>query len=231
MNIDITLEQFSGPLDMLLSLIERQKLPISEVSLSAVTEQYLTLIEHLEEKNPDDLADFLVVAAKLLLYKSRMLLPHFLPDDEDDGPTLEDQLRLYHAFLDASKHINSRWLSGKYALFRVEPPRKLEGFVPPFNMSLGIMEQNMIQLVSQLQPAKELPSTMIDKTVTLKHTIEKIRNMFKKGTNLSFNKILGGSQNKTEIIISFLALLELVKQRHILLKQDSQFSDILITNI
>ena len=80
---DFTLDQFTGPLDLLLGLINEQKMDISEVSLSKVTEQYLNKLEQMEDKQPEELAEFLLVAARLLFLKSKKLLPQFSPEEEE----------------------------------------------------------------------------------------------------------------------------------------------------
>src|SRR3989344_1840520 len=102
----VKLEKFQGPLDLLLQLIEAEELPISEVALSAVTEQYVKHLHSIEEKNPDELADFLLVASKLLLIKSRILLPEINFGAEEDGMSLEEQVRLYREYAVASREVH-----------------------------------------------------------------------------------------------------------------------------
>lgn len=227
MSVEFTLEQFSGPLDLLLSLLDDQKLSISDISLSHVTEQYLYHIEQLEETNAQDLADFLLVATRLLLLKSRALLPQFLPE-EDEGPDLADQLRLYKAFIAASKKVHDVWLSSSRSVFRVEPPRKAEGFVPPQNLTLDEVRKSMVQLVSRLKPRKPLPQTRIDSTVSMKQKIHHIRTLLKNRKKAGFHELVASRQNRTELIVSFLALLELAKQKTVSLHQEETFSDIMI---
>src|SRR3989344_5914455 len=99
----LKLEKFEGPLDLLLQLIERQELNITEVSLAAVTEQYLVYLSEHNDIAHEDLADFLVVAAKLLLLKSRLLLPELFVDDEEEaGTSLAEQLAVYRLYVKAS---------------------------------------------------------------------------------------------------------------------------------
>ena len=135
MKAHFQLEKFSGPLDLLLSLIDEEKLDINELAISEVTEQYLRYLEAMEEKRPEELADFLVMATRLLLLKSKNLLPQ-LETDEEEGPSLEEQLRLYKAFVEASKKLNKKWLEGRVANFRIEPPRHPTSFVAPANFGL-----------------------------------------------------------------------------------------------
>ncbi len=222
---DFQLEQFSGPLDLLLSLIDEEKLNISEVSLSAVTEQFLNYLEKIENKNPEELADFLVVAARLLLLKSKNLLPQFAPEEEE-SPSLEEQLRLYKMFVETAKKLDHSWLSQKKSIFRIEPPRRPETFVPPKDLSFTALEESLRKLLHRLQPPKPLPQTSIDKTVLLEEKIKNISSLLKKTKSFSFSEILNNTANRTEVIITFLALLELVKNREIILKQSKVFTDI-----
>lgn len=225
----IILPQFTGPFDLLLSLIGEKKLNVSEVALSAVTEQFLRYLDTLEERRAEELADFLVVAARLLLLKSQQLLPQFA-GEEDEGASLEDQLRLYQQFVEASKSINRRWMSGQRSVFRVEPPRSRHGgiFTAPENATLETLHGSMVQLVHRLAPPKPLPEASIDRAVSMKEKVDVIRRMLSRAKRFSFREILSDARNKTEVIVSFLAILELLKQRAVFLRQKESFSDILI---
>ncbi len=227
---EFKLEQFSGPLDLLLSLIDEEKLNISEVSLSAVTEQFLNYLEKLENKKPEELADFLVIATRLLLIKSRKLLPQFALEEEE-GPSLEEQLRLYKMFVEAAKKINQLWENKNHSEFRLEPPRRPEIFTPPANLSLAELQESLIKLLRRLEPPKPLPQTQIDKTVLLEEKIKNIQALLKKAKSLNFSEILNNNQNRTEIIITFLALLELVKGQTVALKQKKSFEEIMILKV
>ena len=229
-SLNVNGEGFSGPLDLLLSLIDEQKLSLSELSLSQVTEQYLVYLDKMEEKKPDEMADFLVVATRLLLLKSKQLLPQFSPE-EDEGPSLEEQLRLYKKFIEVAKKLNKNWLSGQRAVFRVEPPRQRTEFYPPENLSISSLQQSMDKLLNRIKPPKPLPKTSIDKAVLMKEKINQIRTWLKEKKSFSLSQILNDSKNKTEVIITFLSLLELVKAKDLLLKQDNNFSDILVEKI
>ncbi|MEK7623634.1 MAG: ScpA family protein [Patescibacteria group bacterium] len=230
MPVTIATEKFSGPLDLLLSLIQEEKLTVSDIALSQVTEQFLRYLDNLEERRADELADFLVVAARLLLLKSRQLLPQFAPV-EDEGPSLEDQLRLYKIFVDASKKFNRLWQSDEKSVFRIEPARKPLSFVPPTNVSLETLRSAMLQLVTRLTPQSPLPQTSIDKAVSLKQKIDQIRAILSRAREVNFHTLLSDAKNKTEVIVSFLAILELVKQKIVALKQGEGFGDILVERI
>ena len=104
----IKIQKFEGPLDLLLQLIEQEELDITEISLAHITEQYLEYLATIEELYPDELADFLVVATKLLLIKSHMLLPELTLEDEDEE-SLTRQLQLYKKYVEAARRLHDRW--------------------------------------------------------------------------------------------------------------------------
>ena len=224
---DIKLTQFSGPLGLLLSLVEEQKMDITEISLSTVTEQYLKYLEEMSEADADELADFLVIAARLLLLKSRSILPQLQPID-DNAANLTDQLRVYRAFVEASKNVNRRWLAPERSYFRIEPPRRPTAFITPANFILKKLRESMALVLRRIEPPRPLPSTSIDRRVTLKEKISQLRALLNKKNRYTFREILSEAANRTEVIIGFLALLELVKQADVSLHQDDNYSDIVI---
>lgn len=227
--MDFTSKEFNGPLDLLLSLIEDKKKDISEVAISEVTDQFLQYLQAMPEDDRagDEVADFLIVAARLLYLKSRALLPLFAPI-EDEGPSLADQLRLYQHFVTVSRDLNRRWLEKAHSYFRNHP---VEIIIPeglPTNVSLQTLAESMTKLVHKLKPPKPLPQTKIDARVSLKEKIEHLRNLL--NTQSSYNLLDSMSErgNRTEMIVSFLAILELAKQRIVHINQDEQFGDIII---
>ncbi|MBU0596998.1 segregation/condensation protein A [Patescibacteria group bacterium] len=228
--MEFKLKQFEGPFDLLLSLINEQKLSIGEISIAEVTEQYLNYLDKVIERDTEELADFLVVATKLLLLKSRLLLPQ-LSMDEDEGASLEDQLKLYQAFVVASKKMNELWLDKQKGAFRIEPPRHTDTFSPPENLTLELVRDSMVQLINRLEPPKALPSTHIDKTVSMKEKVDAIRKMLQNRKSFSFSDLIADNKNRTEIIIGFLALLELVKGQVVGLRQNGSFDDILVDKV
>ncbi len=229
MSLTLKLQQFSGPLDVLLALIEEKRMPITDLSISAVTEQYLQHVEKLDAINPEELADFLGIATKLVLYKSKLLLPQFFPEEEEDEQSLQEQLRRYKLFVDVSKHVSGLWTKKRYSVFRVEPPKKQHEFVPPQKTTQDTMHKSMVQLLRRLAPLKPLPQVTVHKTISVKEKIQTIRQLLKKVKTVHFHDIVSSKKNKSEIIIGFLAVLELVKQQHIALSQNTSFSDIVIS--
>ena len=222
---DITLDQFNGPFSLLITLIDDEKLSISEVSLSKVTEQYLTYLDGLEEKKAEELSDFLVVASRLLLLKARLLLPQLAPLEEE-GPDLADQLRLYKMFVKASRHLNQKWMSNFISYGRTEAVRTATEFVIPENVTTSRLHESMWRLIKRIRPPKPLPNMTIDKAVSLRDTIDRFKTLFKKLNALTFDQCLTEKGNKTEVLVSFLAILELVKQNIVSLQQEGNFGTI-----
>lgn len=225
--VHVRLEQFEGPLDLLLQLIEQQQLDISTVSLAEVTDQYLGTLEDVERLHPEELADFLVVAAKLLLIKSRILLPQLdLPDE--DGISLEAQLRLYQTFVAASESIR-KLIRKRQVMFGREHAATVEPmFAPPARIDVGQLRETFAIILERLEPVTQITQTTIARTISLHEKIRKIRELIESKTVMNFRQLLEQAESRMDVIVTFLALLELVKQRTALVVQDENFSDIRI---
>lgn len=227
----IKLDKFEGPFDLLLQLIEAEDLPITEVSLAKVTEQYVEYLQTLEQKNPDELADFLVVAAKLLLIKSRVLLPALEVDIEEDGFSLEDQLKLYREYATASRRVGQFISKHRFAFAREKALFQTGVFAPPIGVTPQKLVAVFLGVLSALLPIMELPKSVVLRTLSIKEKIEELRSLILKRAETSFSAMIRGASNKTEIIVSFLAMLELIKQKIINVSQENIFEDISIKRI
>ena len=157
--------------------------------------------------------------------KSRVLLPYLYPE-EDEGPSLADQLKMYQQYVEASKKIAELWEGGQMAYGRVEPPIKMKEFVLPVNAKTDDLYSSMVKLIARLKPINPLPRVAIDRGISVRDKIDKILSTLKKLKRVSFKEILADSNNKTEVIISFLAVLDLLKSAKAVAYQDSSFSDL-----
>ncbi len=227
MPTELKLEKFEGPLNLLLQLIDQEKMDITEIALSKITEQFFSYLDKLEKNRPEELADFLVIAARLIFLKSHSLLQYASPQEEN-GPALADQLKLYKQYVEASKTINSLWQAGKVAYGRIEPPLKNKEFVLPANADKNSLYNSFVFLLNRLKPVEALPKVTIDHSISVKQKIDTIRNFLKTNREFSFQHLLSSAKNRTEVIINFLAVLELVKEKTILVKQTLAFDDMLI---
>lgn len=230
----IKIEQFEGPLDLLLQLIEEEKLEITKVSLSQVTEQYITVLNQRAKENvrPEELADFLSIAARLLLIKSRALLPFLQWGEEDEGEELTHQLKIYREYLEATKVIAG--LIGKkhfsFARQKLLTTHEVE-FSPPPALTAPTLAKTFAEILRTIDPLANLPSEVIRKTISIQEKINQIRERLLKQAQANFSEILREAGDKTEVIVSFLALLELIKQRIVAVRQSNTFEDISIERV
>ncbi len=223
----IKLEQFEGPLDLLLRLIEEEKLDITTVSLAKVTDQYLVYLDTLRNINAEELADFLVVAAKLLLIKSKALLPMLGPEEEEID--LEKQLKIYKEYLEASKNIHKMIRKRRFSYVREASRSFMEPiFSPPPNLDMKDLHKMMLSLLQKLEPLVSVPEDVIERTVSIQEKIDQIRNLIYANPQTNFRTLLDAAESKTDIIVTFLALLELIKQESIVVVQENIFKDITI---
>ncbi len=229
MSYTVKLEQFEGPLSVLLQMIETEKLDISEVSLAKVTDGYIKLVEANPNMPPEELADFLVIASKLLLIKSKMLLPYLqLGEDEEDVGDLETQLRIYKSYLDASKIIEEMVGKRRFLYVHEKLPKTEIGFSPPKKFTPDEMREMFLGVIIRLKPVVKPQKKALEKAVSIHDKIQQIRTMINHAKRVSFRSLMASAQSRMEVIVSFLALLELVKQRTVSVQQTGRFEDIAI---
>ena len=232
MGYAVNLEQFEGPLHLLLELIETEKLDVSEVSLAQVTDSYLQHLDDNDDIPPEELTDFLVVASKLLLIKSKLLLPFLFLHDDEDVDDLEKQLKIYKEYLDASKVVEDIIATRRFLYVHEKLPHVEVGFAPPKRLETDQMAEMFREVIRRLEPFVHATSkATIERTVSIHEKIRQIRAMFDRASKTSFREVLSTAQSKTEVIVSFLALLELVKQRSVSVTQSGQFDDITINKL
>jgi len=225
MSYTVVHKEFSGPLDLLLALIENREKEITDLALADVTEDFLAYIDQQKGIRTEEFADFLVIAAKLLLLKSQALLP-VEAVQEEDGVSLEEQLRLYKQFVEVAKVIDTAWNSAVCAYGRPVKPEIKPGFYPPENIQVSTMTLFLKDLLDRLEYFRQLPERALARVFSIKEKIASIRTLLARAGKSTMQEVLAGSKQKGEIIVTFLALLELVKQREVTLRQHSLFSDI-----
>lgn len=229
----VKVEQFEGPLDLLLQLIEEAKLDITSVSLAKVTEQYIDILNKSAEKvAASELADFLVVAARLLLIKSKALLPFLQWDEDDETEDLSKQLKIYKEYLEATRIISKMVHAKRFSFARQKLLVKAEvGFAPPPGLVQDDLRKTFQSILSGIEPFLKLQSDTIRKTIDIQEKIQSIRERIYREATTNFSEIIKEAKDKTEVIVSFLALLELIKQRVITVRQSDNFSDITVEKL
>lgn len=228
----IQLPVFSGPLDLLLSLIEQNKLDITAVSLVAVTDQYLEQIRQFSGERLEQLMDFLSVGARLLLIKSRALLPQSpeIPDEydeEDPAEALARQLREYRRFKNAAARLEERERLGLRTYLRVAPP-------PSLDHNLDLTGVNLDTLLAALREAYErvdlkeesVAVAVKQRTVTIEDQIRLLRRRVIATGRVAFNDLLSRRTTWSEVSVTLLAVLELIKRHEVNAHQPVLFGPI-----
>ncbi|MDO8571923.1 MAG: segregation/condensation protein A [bacterium] len=224
-------EQFEGPLDLLLQLIEKEELDITQLSLAAIADQYLQQVSELSHqgKQLEELADFLVVAAKLILIKSRLLLPQ-LEGDGNEAEDLNKQLKIYREFARAAKILEKIYNEKKVSFPRPFSPPEFEHlFSPPSQATADTLMRAFVQVLYHIELPKQLPKSIyFDSRVSIHEKMQQLKDMLSSNMKLYFHSVLASASSKTEVIVSFLALLELIKQRLVVVEQEKLFDDIIV---
>jgi len=222
----IRLETFEGPLDLLFHLINRNRLDITEISISLVTNQYLEYLEFLKTLNVEVAAEYLVMAATLTQIKSRTLIPAARPEPEQEQPVVNivTSLEELRRFRELAEFLAARPMLGKDT-FMSCPTLPEKELSPDSNSSfLEDTDITIIQLVDafkKLMGDKKFPKTMeiVKARVDMSARMEEIEKTVKKEKRLSFFKLFEHDPSRHMIIVSFLAILELAKQAVIRLFQ------------
>lgn len=219
-----THEQFSGPLDLLLQLVEENKLKITEVSLTQVTDNYVAYVQNSGQIDEAEIADFLLLAARLLYLKSRELLPQILPEESADD--LGRQLKMYAQFVRAAAGLQEI-LSQRHFMYPRDPLTvRIAGFQLPRSVTVGKIYTVFCDLRERIRP-RQLPEVHLEKIKSLHERVSEVQEMLHKLRATEFHKIVD-QDSRADIIVTFLALLELVKQRSVHLTQNEQFGSIQI---
>jgi len=231
-NYIIHLEAFEGPMDLLLHLIEREELPITAISLSRVTQQYLDYMAELEQLRPDDIAEFLVMAARLLYIKSTALLPRPEPEDEeeeeDPGEALARQLREYKRFKQKAAFLKELEARGLRTYVRLAPPPTMEKRLDPEGLSVDALLEALYEVLEEMNPPAPPVHSIAPLEVTIEEKLVELSQRLSSGRSLRFKQVLRQARSRMEIIVTFLAVLELIKQRPVKVHQPRPFDDILI---
>ena len=228
--MQIQVQQFSGPLDLLLSLIEEQKMDITTISIAAVTEQFLQHIRRLEIIEPTSLADYLSMAAKLLVIKSKSILPTLELDEEeqDIARDLESQLLLYKQYKEAAGYLKKMDNRRKQSFTREIGFEEKINFYPDPEIDSKTLYTAVLKVLSGLEEINNLPKGTIKEAVSIQEKISSLQALITEQIESKLSEIIKTAKDKTEVIVTFLALLELIKQRILTVDQEQIFSEIII---
>ena len=222
---------YEGPLDLLLQLIERAELDITRLSLAQVTDQYLQYIRNIPDKLADEVSAFLVIAARLIQIKSEALLP--CPParevgEEDPGEALARQLVVYKRFRQIADLLSEREANGLHTYLRLAPPPRVEGAIDLSGISLDDLVAAAQVVLSKASHTPSLNSVVGPQRVTIREKINLITSYLRLNKSASFRSLLATDHSRLEIVVTFLAVLELIKRHLIEVSQEGLFGDIAI---
>ena len=231
--IKLQKHNFEGPLDLLLTLIEEQKLDITQLALAEVTEQFLAHVRSLEAREPIVLADYLAVAAKLLVIKSKAILPDLTVEDEepDASRNLEQQLALYKQFKDLAKSIKKIADSPVQSFIRSFVFTQRISFFPDASVTPDRLLSAIGNIVKSLKELDNLPIARVREAISIQEKISHLQNLLTEKIETKLSYILQTAKTKHEAIVTFLALLELIKQRILIVDQETSFAEITIRKL
>jgi segregation and condensation protein A len=224
----VKLEKFEGPLELLLELIEKEKLNITELNLARVADQYLEHIRDNKNIHLENLADFLSVAAKLILIKSRALLPilKFSEEEEEEIEDLAQQLLEYKKFKEISAKIKKLALENHVCYSKAPYQGIRSVFYPPEDINAFDLKKYFQKVLLEIPTAEILQEEIVGEIVTLEERISDLEVALRNKIETCFSELVTQAKDKIDVIISFLAMLEMVKQRMIKVEQKELFQEI-----
>lgn len=228
MAYDVHLEIFEGPLDLLLYLIKKDDLEISEIPIAQITQEYLTFLEAMQVLNLDLAGDFLVMASTLMQIKARMLLPSQAGEEEEESPLDELKARLleYQRFKEVAQLLGSKEAEFSQIFYRP---------APSFDKADFTLEVSLFDLIRSFKEVlHELPTNVkeiVYEEIPIEQKIREILDYLEGKEFITFKELLGLARSRIDLVVSFLAILELIRLRQILARQNEVFGEVRIYRI
>jgi segregation and condensation protein A len=232
----IKTEEFEGPLDLLLTLVEKRKFYVNDISLSRVTDEFIQMVNSLPDTSIENRANFIVVASTLLLVKSKSLLPTLDLSSEEEGniDDLEHRLKLLQKHRELMPIVKEK-LGGNITFEKGMPSKFDSLFAPHESITGDTLIEAARRVIFSLPQKQKIEKAVIKNVMSLEHTIETLTDRVTSTLRMSFSDFSGkfskkNSKNSEEVkinvIVSFLAMLELVKQGIIAVEQEDKFGEI-----
>ncbi|MFC1686651.1 segregation and condensation protein A [Patescibacteria group bacterium] len=235
MSFQIKTEKFNGPLDLLLQLIEQEELDITQINLAQVTDQYLKHIEDIVIEEVERAAEYLVVASQLLLIKSKILLPEMKldEDEEEDAIDLEECLKEYKRFKEVAMKLKEITTKGERSFDRQvsQNLHQFSMFKPPEQVSADKLKSVFEEVLKNIPKEEQIGEEFLEKTVTMEEKMEQIQNHLQKSSEIELAHILKESNSHLELVVTFLAILEMIKRKIIQAIQPKLFEPIKVVLI
>lgn len=223
------LELFEGPLELLLSLVNKNKMDINDIQISVICDQYMEYIEEAQKMDMDLASEFIVMASELMLIKSRMLLPKLKEDEEDPRAWLSEALLIYQKAKEAAQNMLPMYAEYSGRMIKDEdeipPDKEIKAGLDP-----ELLSRALSIMMRRLEASENVQSTHIKplvraRVVSVEERIGSIVNMLRQKRLYTLLDILDDANDRSELIASFLALLELIKSRTVILSIPSGEED------
>lgn len=223
----IKTDAFEGPLELLIELVEKRKLFINDISLAAVTDEYMQTVSTMQELSLPNTANFISLAATLLLIKSKSLLPILDLTEEEEASIedLEQRLKQYQCYRDAAVSLQQQF--GTQTLYEpvFTPPRE-PLFVPDTRCTTSELAAAIERVLTDLPKSAPKPTATVRPSVSLEEMMDRLRSRIEQQIQTRFSDIRNTEPDQKNVIVGFLAILELFKQGNILITQTDRFADI-----
>ncbi len=245
MELTVKLETFEGPLDLLLHLLEKNKVNIYDIPIVEITNQYMEYIREMERQDLDIMSEFMVMAATLIDIKAKMLLPKKATEEEDEvDPRAElvQQLLEYKLYKSISYDLKDRQLDADRVMYKAPTiPDEVSGYVPPLDMDElldgltlqklnAVFESVMKRQIDKLDPVRSRFGRIEKEEISLEEKVVVLEQYAASHRQFSFRGLLERQSSKVQVIVTFLAILELMKTGKIEIFQKQAFDDINITS-
>lgn len=226
----IRTDAYEGPFELVLDLIDKRKLSVSELTLSQITDDYIEHVRSQAKFPMEDAAQFIGVAATLLLIKSKSLIPdlELSQEEESDVEELKRRLAEYERVRTMMRELSH--VFGRSVMVSAGERTPEVFFAPSRDLSVANLSAALADTLAALEKEEKLPEARVRTMVTIEEMMERLVDRVSKKFTMSFKDFTGEASERVEIIVSFLALLELVKQGHVGAEQHDTFADIRITN-
>lgn len=246
MAIPVKLKVFEGPLDLLLHLIDKNKVDIYDIPIVEITNQYMEYIRSMQEADLNVMSEFLLMAATLLDIKCRMLLPKEVNEDgeeEDPRQELVEQLLQYKMYKYMAYELRDRQMEAEFVLYRNAPiPQEIEDYVEPVDLGVlldgltlsklhKVFKEVMKRQENKIDPVRSKFGKIEKEEVPLQLRLSYVQDYARKYHRFSFRQLLLEQKSKTHVVVTFLAILELMKDGTIHVTQDDTCGEIMIQSL
>ena len=227
-NFSIKTDAYQGPFELLLDLIETRKLLVNDLTLSNITEDFIQHVRAQSAFPVEETANFIQIAATLLLIKSKSLIPDLALTDEEtaDVEDLKRRLEAYEKVREATRELSR--IFGRTVMLPAGERVPEISFAPSDDLSVNALAEALARVLATREVVEELPEARVKPLVTIEEMMDRLAKRVQSAMTLSFNEFSGNQKEKIEIIVSFLAVLELVKQDAVAAEQFTAHGDISI---